>query len=318
MGYFNSNLGLGYISNFISHVRESFEANWPTKEELRQCSIEDLERYCEMIAGLKQWFNDFPENFQGDFGKQDLIYLDDFETTEEYLEKWEGLRKSLSGNDDIANSEKAAWYLWHFIDFAFIPLVDIASPLHLYKVLFPDEKVGNRDDIPDWATDSGQCIDDGLDVQGLEEIERWLDYIEYQKAIKELLGDFLKYYEQVKEWIPEYAAEMEAYEQGIIDKKKEELKGLLTPEDIGALVTEQLKTRLPSEGHAGKEGFKHDLTDTEDIILEALGKEILIGVKLLKKAGYDASSSHYRGILSNLVKRGILNKKPGGGYFKAS
>ena len=48
-----------------------------------------------------------------------------------------------------------------------------------------------------------------------------------------------------------------------------------------------------------------ELTDTEGNILEALGDKIMRGQELLKKTGYDYSG-HYRGILSNLVKRKIL------------
>ncbi len=55
------------------------------------------------------------------------------------------------------------------------------------------------------------------------------------------------------------------------------------------------------------------LTDTESNILEALDKETLSGPKLLKKAGYD-NSSHYRQILSNLIKRKILGRNSNGYY----
>lgn len=57
------------------------------------------------------------------------------------------------------------------------------------------------------------------------------------------------------------------------------------------------------------------LTDTEENILEALGDEQMTGRVLLKEAGYD-NSSHYRQILSHLVKRGIL-EKTGHGYRRA-
>ncbi len=58
-----------------------------------------------------------------------------------------------------------------------------------------------------------------------------------------------------------------------------------------------------------------DLTDTEKNILEALGSDTLHGPELYKKAGYD-NSSHYRGIVSNLVKREILGKNELGYYAK--
>lgn len=57
-----------------------------------------------------------------------------------------------------------------------------------------------------------------------------------------------------------------------------------------------------------------DLTDTEKIILEALGDETLTGPRLLSKAGYD-NSSHYRTTLSNLKKRAILSHD-GKGYAR--
>jgi hypothetical protein len=50
-----------------------------------------------------------------------------------------------------------------------------------------------------------------------------------------------------------------------------------------------------------------ELTDTEENILEALGSDTLRGAELLKRAGYD-NSSHYRQILSNLRKRGIIDR----------
>ncbi len=50
-----------------------------------------------------------------------------------------------------------------------------------------------------------------------------------------------------------------------------------------------------------------ELTDTEENILEALGGDTLRGAELLKRAGYD-NSSHYRQILSNLRKRGIIER----------
>jgi hypothetical protein len=57
------------------------------------------------------------------------------------------------------------------------------------------------------------------------------------------------------------------------------------------------------------------LTDTESNLLEALGEEIMTGPELLKKAGYDYSSN-FRSILSNLFKRGIL-EKTGNGYKRS-
>ena len=53
-----------------------------------------------------------------------------------------------------------------------------------------------------------------------------------------------------------------------------------------------------------------------DAILKALGNAHMTGPKLLEKAGYDYSS-HYRGILSNLVKRGLLGNDHTG-YYRIS
>jgi hypothetical protein len=55
------------------------------------------------------------------------------------------------------------------------------------------------------------------------------------------------------------------------------------------------------------------LTDTEDIIIEALGNKTLHGLDLLKKAGL-IYNSHYRTILSNLVKRKVLDNCAQGYY----
>ena len=63
---------------------------------------------------------------------------------------------------------------------------------------------------------------------------------------------------------------------------------------------------------AGKN--KVQFTDTEENILKALGDEHMTGPALLKKAGYDYSS-HYRAILSQLVKRDILGNDHSG-YFR--
>jgi hypothetical protein len=58
-----------------------------------------------------------------------------------------------------------------------------------------------------------------------------------------------------------------------------------------------------------------ELTDTESNIIEALGTETLRGAALLKEAGYD-NSSHYRSILSNLRKRGVLGHGEKGYFVK--
>lgn len=78
-------------------------------------------------------------------------------------------------------------------------------------------------------------------------------------------------------------------------------------EDALRGVNEDLLTA--SGGKAGA----NDLTDTEQNILEALGKDTLKGEPLLKKAGYNYSS-HYKTILSGLVKRRILEKILSKGY----
>ena len=69
-----------------------------------------------------------------------------------------------------------------------------------------------------------------------------------------------------------------------------------------------------SETAGGGRGSATGFTDTEENILEALGNEHMTGPALLRKAGYDYSS-HYRQILSNLRKRGILGHDETG-YFR--
>ncbi|MHC4478879.1 MAG: hypothetical protein ACYTEL_24890 [Planctomycetota bacterium] len=73
------------------------------------------------------------------------------------------------------------------------------------------------------------------------------------------------------------------------------------------------RTDITREMKRVKEPAK--LTDTESNILEALGGDALHGPELLSEAGY-GNSSHYRAILSNLVKREILGKNERGYYAK--
>jgi hypothetical protein len=79
--------------------------------------------------------------------------------------------------------------------------------------------------------------------------------------------------------------------------------------------------KAPAADLAGKksaeiEQTEQRFTDTEENILEALGSNTLHGPDLLKRAGYD-NSSHYRSILSNLVKRKILDRNSQG-YYRAN
>ena len=74
----------------------------------------------------------------------------------------------------------------------------------------------------------------------------------------------------------------------------------------------RIEAFLRRQGQAGVDKIR--LTDTEKNILEALGREHMTGPVLLKKAGYDYSS-HYRQILSYLVKQGILGNDQTG-YFR--
>jgi hypothetical protein len=85
------------------------------------------------------------------------------------------------------------------------------------------------------------------------------------------------------------------------------------------LENEALRKQLESLGQSPLEcPFEYptepELTDTESNIVEALGRDTVRGVVLLKKAGYDPTSSHYRQILSNLVKRRILYRSHQGYY----
>lgn len=69
----------------------------------------------------------------------------------------------------------------------------------------------------------------------------------------------------------------------------------------------------PNEKTAATEHTEQKFTDTEENILEALGRDTMIGEKLAKKAGYPYNSN-FKSTLSSLRKRGILgNKSPG--YF---
>ena len=80
-------------------------------------------------------------------------------------------------------------------------------------------------------------------------------------------------------------------------KKWHEMKGADTSKNMGPF------TKMVSK-----------LTDTEENILEALGSDTLRAPVLLKRAGYD-NSSHYRQILSNLIKRKILGRNEHGYYI---
>jgi hypothetical protein len=78
--------------------------------------------------------------------------------------------------------------------------------------------------------------------------------------------------------------------------------------------SEKLQSKLSAVMRAFESSLEDpELTDTESFILEALGSDTLKGPELLKKAGYD-NSSHYRSILSNLVKRKILDRNSKGYY----
>ncbi|MBU1259862.1 MAG: hypothetical protein KKE31_08590 [Planctomycetes bacterium] len=82
---------------------------------------------------------------------------------------------------------------------------------------------------------------------------------------------------------------------------------------------ESIRYRLQAEYNKFKENLspnksaQENLTDTERNIIEALGDKTMKGQELLKNAGYDYSS-HYKTILSNLVKRGILENIHNKGY----
>ncbi len=75
-----------------------------------------------------------------------------------------------------------------------------------------------------------------------------------------------------------------------------------------ALLCNEILSRgeAKEEAGSGDESLPVGLTDTERNLLEALGGKTLRGEELLNTAGYDYSS-HGRNILSNLVKREILD-----------
>lgn len=64
---------------------------------------------------------------------------------------------------------------------------------------------------------------------------------------------------------------------------------------------------------AGKRSDPKDLTDTEEFILEALGTKTMKAASIAKVAKLK-HNSHMKTTLSNLVKRGVLEKGPNG-YF---
>lgn len=111
-------------------------------------------------------------------------------------------------------------------------------------------------------------------------------------------------------------------DQGAISRHYEWLIKQVSGEEPGGFIGEYVllagemirwAERLETEkAQAGLEKKEAELTDTESNILEALADNVMTGPKLLKKAGYDYSS-HYRGILSNLCKRNII-EKTGRGY----
>ncbi len=89
-------------------------------------------------------------------------------------------------------------------------------------------------------------------------------------------------------------------------------------EDVCSYLADMLTSKPKSaetEHENGADIKPSQLTDTENNILEALGKDTLRGPELLKKTGYDYSS-HYRSILSNLVKRQILGRNSNGYYAR--
>jgi len=96
------------------------------------------------------------------------------------------------------------------------------------------------------------------------------------------------------------------YYQRVMEQMHKEIEGLRRDKE-SLLQIAVRKTILPVISEPP------ELTDTESYIIEALGNETLKGPDLLKKAGY-GNSSHYRQILSNLVKRKILGRNASGYY----
>jgi uncharacterized protein YjbI with pentapeptide repeats len=95
------------------------------------------------------------------------------------------------------------------------------------------------------------------------------------------------------------------YHQRVMEQMHKEIEGLRRDKE-SLLQIAARKTMLAVVG-----GKPPELTDTEENIIEALGNKTMKGPELLKKAGYD-NSSHYRQILSNLVKRSILGRDANG------
>lgn len=138
--------------------------------------------------------------------------------------------------------------------------------------------------------------------------EQWNDFCGYE--------EFLRWRDQEIMWALAEAPNIDSYEEA-----EEIIKGLTCtyPAEIIKICAEiykelenPYKILLEQRKPEGKEELP-ELTDTESNILEALNCDTLTGPKLLKKAGYD-NSSHYRSILSNLVKRKILGRNSKGYY----
>jgi hypothetical protein len=85
--------------------------------------------------------------------------------------------------------------------------------------------------------------------------------------------------------------------------------------DLSNKEARETKNQKPAETELDLKHETIEFTDTENNILEALGNGTMHGPDLLKKAGYD-NSSHYRTILSNLVKRKIFDRNARGYHRK--
>ena len=97
------------------------------------------------------------------------------------------------------------------------------------------------------------------------------------------------------------------YYQRVMEQMHKEIEGLRIDKE-SLLQIAAGKTLLPVVSEP------LGLTDTESNIIQALGNKTLKGSELLEKAGYN-NSSHYRQILSNLVKRKIFGRNANGYYI---
>jgi hypothetical protein len=136
---------------------------------------------------------------------------------------------------------------------------------------------------------------------------KFINLLDRLKIMIELTTDDFK----GKAWFLEKIREVPVGTSTSIEEFEQNEKELDKFENDAKEVIQKIEAKTKEYYDSKKKKTK--LTDTESCILESLGQDSLNGRELLKKTGYD-NSSHYRQILSNLVKRNVLGKNVKG-YF---